>query len=529
MSGRKLRAAAYCRVSTDHGDQCNSLENQTLFFGEYIRKNPDWEFVGIYSDEGVTGTSVEKRPQFHRMIGDAGDGRIDLILTKEVSRFARNTVDALHYTRQLRALGVGVIFIEDNINTLEGDGELRLSLMSMLAQEESRRTSARVRWGMRRQMEQGYVFTPPMIGYDCTDGVLTVNSEEAEVVRRIFDRYVRQGMGTKRIAQQLAEENTPLFKRLKSWSPTAVMRILTNEKYAGDLIQQKTKVSDYLTHKSVKNGDEKLVFRDHHEPVVERAVWEEAQRIRQMRSAGKTVGDTARHSVMHWCSGKIECGVCRGSFVTKTKKAQYGTIRIYRCRHTEHYKNGEQVCGNRTYIDERILLACMRYVIRKLSLKPEEFLEPLTDALNRCTADERDSAEAVRTENEAEELREKKKKLLSLLLENVISAEDYREAGRELEEAILERERRLLLLRTEDGKTVNRIPAIIEKAAEYMAQETVTKELYAEILEKIVVYEDARVEVYLCGEEVPVSVSYVRKGRGREYTVFCGEDGELTK
>ena len=148
-----MKVAAYCRVSTDSSDQMNSLENQTSFFQDYIRKNPDWDFVGVYSDEGVTGTSVAGRIQFSRMIEDAGRGEIDLILTKEVSRFARNTVDALNYTRQLRSLGVGVFFINDNINTLDSDGELRLSLMSMLAQEESRKTSARVRWGMRRQME----------------------------------------------------------------------------------------------------------------------------------------------------------------------------------------------------------------------------------------------------------------------------------------------------------------------------------------------------------------------------------------
>ena len=519
-----MKVAAYCRVSTDSSDQMNSLENQTSFFQDYIRKNPDWDFVGVYSDEGVTGTSVAGRIQFSRMIEDAGRGEIDLILTKEVSRFARNTVDALNYTRQLRSLGVGVFFINDNINTLDSDGELRLSLMSMLAQEESRKTSARVRWGMRRQMEQGFVFAPPMLGYDCKDGVLTVNSAEAEIVRRIFDLYVNHKMGTKRIAQTLAEENTPLSKRLKCWSPTAVMRILTNEKYAGDLIQQKTKVVDYLTHKSVENTEEKIVFRDHHEPIVDRVTWDEAQRIRQTRSRGMIHSNPAGHSNKYWCSGKIECGICHGSCVTKTKKAQYGTIRVYRCRHTEQFTDGNSACSNKTYIDERILCACMQFVIRKLSINAEEIRKQLLAALNSSGEKDR-LLDSIRVfEKQVEEHNVKKKKMLSLLLDDVLSKDDYQSAVRDCDAEIMELEQQIGILR----KTANRfdksaehISRILERVRKYTIQEEVTKQLYSEILEKIVIYSDTHVDVYLQGMAVPFSVSYRRTGRGAQYTVFC--------
>ena len=519
-----MKTAAYCRVSTDHGDQKNSLENQTLFFEEYIRGNPDWEFVGIYSDEGLSGTSVEKRVQFRRMMEDAQRGEIDLILTKEVSRFARNTVDALNYTRRLRLLGVGVFFINDNINTMDSDGELRLSLMSMLAQEESRKTSARVRWGMRRRMEQGYVFSPPMFGYDIRGGVMTVNPEEAEVVRRIYDLYVRQGLGTGRIAQKLTEENVPLTKRLKGWSPTAVMRILTNEKYAGDLIQQKTRVTDYLTHKSVLNKEEKLVFHGHHEPVVDRGIWEEAQRIRQSRNGSSVASRPAARSMRYWCSGKVECGVCHGVCVTKTKEAQYGTVRIYRCRHTESMANGTDVHSGHTYIDERILCACMQYVIRKLPLDPEEIRRRIPAVPEKTGERTENRAEREQLERQAADRRTKKKRLLSLLTEEVLTGEEYRTAVDELEAELQELERRIHTLRqTEDFSESGTEEdfGIPEKIRKYAAQEEVTRQLYAEILDRIVIFADRHADVYLLGREEPFPVSFRREGRGKRYTVIC--------
>ncbi len=522
-----MKAAAYCRVSTDHEDQKNSLENQTLFFAEYIRRNPDWEFVGIYSDEGVSGTSVAKRVQFHKMMEDAARGEIDLILTKEVSRFARNTVDALNYTRQLRRLGVGVFFINDNINTMESDGELRLSLMSMLAQEESRKTSARVRWGMHRQMEQGFVFSPPMLGYDIRDGVMTVDPEEAEIVRRIYDLYVHHGMGTKRIAQKLAEENIPLTKRLKCWSPTAVMRILTNEKYAGDLIQQKTKVTDYLTHKSILNKEEKLVFREHHEPIVDRTIWEEAQRIRQFRSRSSVEFRPAVRSNRYWCSGKVECGVCHGACVTKTKKAQYGTIRVYRCRHTEHFESGTGACSNRTYIDERILCACMQFVIRKLPMDPAEVRNRIFRLLDDSAEKEKKRTEIGQLEKQTADRNAKKKKLLSLLTEEVITKDEYRTAADELDAELIRLEQRIRILRQAENRTESGMEGcsgIPEKIRVYAAQEEVTRQLYTEILDKIVIYADRHADIYLKGTEMPFPVSYRREGRGKQYTVIC-EDG----
>ena len=187
-----IRVAAYCRVSTDKEDQANSFESQQRYFQTYIQRNPEWSLQNIYADEGISGTSTRKRTQFNAMIASAREGKLDLIITKEVSRFARNTLDTLTYTRELRRYGVGVLFLIDNIDTRQQEGELRLTLMSSLAQEESRKTSQRVKWGQTRQMEQGVVFGGSLLGYDVTDGVISIDPEGAKVVRQIFHKYLNE-------------------------------------------------------------------------------------------------------------------------------------------------------------------------------------------------------------------------------------------------------------------------------------------------------------------------------------------------
>ena len=198
-----IMVARYCRVSTDQEDQANSCEAPQRYFKEYIARQPDWELYDVYADEGITGTSTKKRAQFNQMINDARLGKFQLIITKEVSRFSRNILDTISYTRELRALGVGVLFMNDGISTLEPDAELRLSIMGSIAQEESRKTSARVKWGQTRQMERGVVFGRSMLGYDVKDGKMTVNPEGAEVVKLIFHMYGVEKKGTSVIAREL--------------------------------------------------------------------------------------------------------------------------------------------------------------------------------------------------------------------------------------------------------------------------------------------------------------------------------------
>ncbi|MEL7657543.1 MAG: recombinase family protein, partial [Bacillota bacterium] len=199
----KLRVAAYCRVSTDKEDQVNSLTSQMKYFTEYINSHDGWQMCEVYYDEGISGTSIKKRAGFNRMISDANAHKMDLILTKEVSRFARNTVDTLSYTRHLKELNIGVVFMTDNIDTRDSDGELRLSIMASIAQEESRKTSERVKWGQKRRMEQGIVFGRDMFGYAVRNGQLIVNQDEAETVKLIFNKFLAEGKGTHVIAREL--------------------------------------------------------------------------------------------------------------------------------------------------------------------------------------------------------------------------------------------------------------------------------------------------------------------------------------
>ena len=185
-----IRAAGYCRVSTDRDDQANSFEAQKRYFRDYIDRQPEWELYEIYADEGITGTSTGKRVRFNAMIRDARLGKFSLILTKEVSRFSRTILDTIAFTRELKRLGVEVIFLTDGISTMDPDAELRLSMMASIAQEESRRTSARVKWGQMRQMERGVVFGHSLLGYDVRGGAMTLNTDGAEIVRQIFENIL---------------------------------------------------------------------------------------------------------------------------------------------------------------------------------------------------------------------------------------------------------------------------------------------------------------------------------------------------
>ena len=318
-----IRAAGYCRVSTDHTDQINSFEAQQRYFREYIEHREDWELYRIFADAGISGTGTKKRVQFNRMMEEARQGRFDIIITKEVSRFSRNILDTIAFTRELRALRVGVIFLTDGINTLDPDAELRLSIMASIAQEESRRTSARVKWGQTRQMEQGVVFGHSLLGYTLKKGKLTIDQAGAVLVRRIFEDYAYAGKSACAIAGALTDEGIPTSKGKTLWTAAGVLKILKNEKYCGDLIQKKTYTPDYLTHlKKPNSGEEPLVvIRNHHESIVSRELWEKVQ-DEIYRRRRKNGGKREKFPL----SGKIFCGECSAVFVSRNKKRKDGSV-----------------------------------------------------------------------------------------------------------------------------------------------------------------------------------------------------------
>ena len=320
-----IKVASYCRVSTDREDQANSFESQRKFFREYIERHPDWELSGIYADEGITGTSTKKRTQFNRMIQDAYAGKFQLIITKEVSRFSRNLLDTIAYTRELKALGIGVMFMNDGFTSLDPDSELRLSIMGSIAQEESRKTSTRVKWGQTRQMERGVVFGTSLLGYDVCGGRLKINPEGAEIVRLIFHKYGVEKKGTSVIARELREAGIRTYRDNAVWSSSHIVKILRNEKYVGDLIQKKTFTPDYLSHvKKPNKGEEALItLHDHHEPIVDRELWNTVQEILQSRNRKNR--SPSAHANRYVFSGKIICGQCGGSFIARTKTRKSGS------------------------------------------------------------------------------------------------------------------------------------------------------------------------------------------------------------
>ena len=308
-----MRVSAYCRVSTDHEDQVNSYETQKAYFTDYITRNLDWELTKLYADKGISGTSTKKRREFQQMIIDAENHKFELIITKEVSRFARNTVDTLTYVRKLKALGIGVIFLNDSINTLDSDGELRLTIMASLAQEESRKTSQRVLWGMQRSMEKGVVLGNHFYGYHKIHGKLVINEEEATIVREIFDLYLN-GFGTYRIEKEMESRGILSPAGLPRWKNVSILRILANEKYCGDLRQKKEITIDYLEHKRIANDgrEDFITIRDNHQPIIDRETFDKVQE--EIAKRQKYIEDKSKFSNMYCFSSKIKCMLCGATY-----------------------------------------------------------------------------------------------------------------------------------------------------------------------------------------------------------------------
>ncbi|MFI3226242.1 MAG: recombinase family protein [Clostridia bacterium] len=301
-----MRVSAYCRVSTEKSDQLNSMKNQCEFFKNYIKDNPDWKLYNIYCDEGISGTSTKKRIQFTQMIEDAKNGYMDLILTKEISRFGRNTVDVLHYTRLLKSYKTDVFFINDGINTSQNDGELRLAIMSSIAQEESRKISDRVKFGQNQSMLKGTVFGNGNIyGFELLNGELILNCFESEIIRNIFCMYTFEHMSVTDIAKKHINNK-------KNFSEQSIINILKNEKYVGDLCQKKSITSDYLSHKRKMNNGNKVYIKDHHKAIISRKLWNltnDEQKKRKEKRKSKFA-----------LSGQIQCINCNEKFLLKRSK-----------------------------------------------------------------------------------------------------------------------------------------------------------------------------------------------------------------
>jgi len=313
---RKKRVAAYARVSTDQDEQLSSYEAQVDFYTRYINNNPEWEFVAVYTDEGISGTNTKKRDGFNRMVADALSGKIDLILTKSISRFARNTVDTLTTIRQLKTKGIEVYFEKENIYTLDAKGEVMITIMSSLAQEESRSISENVSWGKRRSMEEGKISMPykSFLGYEKgNDGLPKIVEEEAAIVREIYHLFLG-GKTVREIAEHLTGRGIPTPKGKKIWSVSTIMSILQNEKYRGDALLQKTYTADFLTKTIRKNKGElpQYYIENSHPAIIDPETFALVQReIERRRPKRRQLHKNSPFN------SKVICGDCGGYYGRK--------------------------------------------------------------------------------------------------------------------------------------------------------------------------------------------------------------------
>ena len=511
----ELAVAYYARVSTDKDEQINSLGNQKRYFEDYIAANPHWRFAGGYVDEGISGTSVEGREQFLKMIEDAKRGRFDLIVTKEISRFARNTLDSLRYTRELLRCGVGVYFQNDNINTLDGDAELRLAIMSSIAQEESRKTSERVKWGQKRQMEQGVVFGRSMLGYDVKDGKMTLNEDGAKIVRLIFHKFANENKGTHVIARELREAGiTPM--RVKEWSNTVILRVIRNEKYCGDLVQKKTFTPDFLSHeKKYNRGEEEFVIiKDHHEPIVSRELFEKANRILDEKSL--TQEGKAKHSNRYPFSGKIKCGCCGSSYVARYKNRNNGTrYKAWRCYksatqgspHTD--KAGNPLGCSNPSIRNEDAVHIMYLVTRSLQLEEKKITANLLSVIQSVLSVNTNYSHIEKLKEQIQSVEDKRTQLIDLCISGAITKQEFitkREACdkeiSELQDTISGIDQQHLLADQQES-VMKEIPAAIHEIVSGVEYEDA---FYSQILERMVVQSKDTVDVYL--NLLPIKWSY---------------------
>jgi len=496
-------------VSTDKDDQLNSLENQRIFFEQYITKNPQWKFIGIYADEGITGTSTKKRKQFNAMIDDGEDKKFDMIITKEVSRFARNTVDVLRYTRKLKDNGIGVLFLYDNINTLDNDGELRLSIMASIAQEESRKTSERVKFGQQQSMKRGVVFGSGVYGYDIIDKKLYVNEEQAKVIQLIFELYLNEGMGSHRIGIELENRGILSPSGNPKWKNASVLKMIKNEKYVGDLLQKKAITPNYLEHyRKINEGEEEMVLiENNHEPIIDRELFDKVQKeiIRRRTLRDFEKGIYANRYV--W-SGRIKCGYCNSTLKRRICHPYKNPYIVWDCG--EKMINGKALqiennqvkrgCPNKA-VHETLIKECLLKGLDFLSKNKEKCKIELKKIIEDVIYNSNDNSDEIYLVNqEINKINNNELKLLELFTEDKISRTSYDKAYENYSKQLKILNDKLILLQSQNeeiedltGK-IHTIESVIDGILDF---EVFSEEVCKIILDKVVIKSEENISFFL--------------------------------
>lgn len=423
LSEKKLRVAAYCRVSTELEEQESSYEAQVEYYTRKIAETDNWKMAGIYADDGKSATNTKKRDDFNAMIKDALDGKIDMILTKSVSRFARNTVDSLLTIRKLKEKNVAVVFEKEGVNTLDGTGEILITILSSLAQEESRNISENTRWGVVRRFENGKVIVncSKFMGYTKNeDGDLIIVPEEAEIVKLIFRLYL-EGYSAKKICKYLEEHGIKTTTGQDKWYDSVIFKMLRNEKYMGDALLQKTYTVDFMTKKKVVNNGivPQYYVEDDHEPIIPKELFyrvqeEMARRASMCKSAvTRKKNQKSKYSSTYALTGMLICGEC-GQQYRRVTWARNGKKKVvWRC--DNRLNNGTKYCKKSESIEEGALNRAVMAAIQKIACNDGDFIGAFRQNVIRIIGNYGKEQE---TDEYDEKIKEKQEEMVGLIAEN---------------------------------------------------------------------------------------------------------------
>jgi DNA invertase Pin-like site-specific DNA recombinase len=490
IQGAKLKVAAYCRVSTDSEDQLNSYKSQKLYYTDLIQQNEAWEYVDVYADEGITGTNISRRSDFKRMIQDCLDSKIDMIITKAIPRFARNTVDTLRYVRMLQQKGVAVFFEVENINTLTMDGELVLTVLSASAQESSKATSSYVKKGIKMKAKRGETFGfSGCLGYnyDPQTKMVSIDEEEAKVVQYIFKRYV-EGIGSYIIAKELVAQGVKTKRGNTTWWESSVRGIIKNERYRGDVLMGKSYTVDPISHRRLKNFGEETQYyiSNAHEPIIAPEVFDKAQAIMNKRREDSVErGKRQKYSRKYAFSSKIQCGFC-GAFLTRRKwhsttNAKY----VWQC--ITPIKNNTLICEHSKGLDENIIkdafLQAYNYMLQNNQQVFQEFITNCIEALKSQSV--KNSMEEIKMR--ITKVKSEMDKLVDLRLQDKIDYDIYSKKYETLKAELntLQKEEQSCGTKLYDEKEMQKR---IEKIRKYLKEQEPLKTFSRQIFDEMISY-----------------------------------------
>ena len=497
-----LRVTFYARVSTDMDAQLNSLENQVQYYTELIQSKPNWTFVPGYIDEGISGGTTKKREDFNRMIRDARNGLFDFIITKEISRFSRSTLDSIQYTQELLDYNVGVLFQNDNINTLDTDSEFRLVVMAGVAQDEIRKLSERIKFGHRQAIKNGRVLgNDKLYGYDKKDCVLTINEEEAEIVRTVFDLYANHGLGTRKISQKLLELGYT-SREGNAFNVLTIRHMLENPKYKGWYCGNKTQSLDYRTKKKAfLDESEWVMYPDPTIPaIVPEELWDRANAIyRERKIQMKEHASGASYHNRYPYSGKIICEEHGTTFHRHVLKNKNGDTEAWQCK---VYRSKGRAGCSAPQVRSDELDRIMAEIFNQMVKDKNAIIDSLLAVLQSVPHEVDYSKARQRVEDEMAAINMKQDRLLDLNMDGAISNAEFKSRNDTFNTQLRTLETQLVTIQTEEQRQkesaldVVQIRRVLEKELSF--EEEINSNLVATILDRVVVKkESTKEEIHL--------------------------------